>query len=447
VGDLRVLVVDDEPHVRAALASWLREDGYQVLTAESGEQALDRLAARGAEILLVDIKMPGMSGLELQARVRELAPETTVIVMTAHASVETAVQALKQGAYDFIVKPFDPEAMSRLVAKAAERYVLLSENRALRERVSASEPQLIYGPRSPLVPVLAQLEQVAETATSVLISGESGTGKELIAKLLHARSPRRHGPLVVVNCGALAEGVLESELFGHEKGAFTGALARREGKLEQARGGTLFLDEIGDIPPKVQVDLLRVLEERVVVRVGGNQPIAVDFRLVTATHRDLSEEIRGGRFRADLFFRINVFQLSLPPLRERMDDVVLLAEHFRARFAQQMNRRVAGFSREALALLRGQAWPGNVRELQNAIERAVVVCRGGTIEAEHLPFRAQLPEAEGGADATLAGVEERHIRQIVERCQHNVTQAAKLLGIDRVTLHNKLKRYGMARPQ
>jgi len=447
VGELRVLVVDDEPHVRAALASWLREDGYQVLTAESGEQALDRLAARGAEILLVDIKMPGMSGLELQARVRELAPETTVIVMTAHASVETAVQALKQGAYDFIVKPFDPESMSRLVAKAAERYVLLSENRALRERVSASEPQLIYGPRSPLVPVLAQLEQVAETDTSVLISGESGTGKELIAKLLHARSPRRHGPLVVVNCGALAEGVLESELFGHEKGAFTGALARREGKLEQARGGTLFLDEIGDIPPKMQVDLLRVLEERVVVRVGGNQAIAVDFRLVTATHRDLSEEIRGGRFRADLFFRINVFQLSLPPLRARMDDVVLLAEHFRARFAQQMNRRVVGFSREALASLRGQGWPGNVRELQNAIERAVVVCRGGTIEAEHLPFRAQPPEAAGGVDTTLAGVEERHIRQIVERCQHNVTQAAKLLGIDRVTLHNKLKRYGMARPQ
>ncbi|MBK8481564.1 MAG: sigma-54-dependent Fis family transcriptional regulator [Proteobacteria bacterium] len=444
--ELRVLVVDDEPHVRASLASWLREDGYQVQTAESGEQALDRLATTGAAILLIDIQMPGMSGLELQARVRELAPSATVIVMTAHASVETAVQALKQGAYDFIVKPFDPDEMSRLVAKAAERHALISENRALRQRVSAGTPQLIHGPRSPLVGVLGQLEQVAETETSVLISGESGTGKELIARLLHAQSPRRHGPLVVVNCGALAEGVLESELFGHEKGAFTGALGRREGKLEQARGGTLFLDEIGDIPPKVQVDLLRVLEERQVVRVGGNQPIAVDFRLVTATHRALPEEIRAGRFRADLYFRINVFQLTLPPLRERLDDIGLLAEHFRERFARQMNRRVAGFSREALALLCAHGWPGNVRELQNAIERAVVVCRGATLEPEHLPFPWQPREA-GASDETLAAVEERHVRQIVERCQHNVTQAAKLLGIDRVTLHNKLKRYGMVRPQ
>ena len=296
------------------------------------------------QILLVDIKMPGMDGLEVLRKVRETSPETTVIIMTAYASVETAIQALKDGAYDYIVKPFDPEAISRLVKKAAERYTLLSENRDLKARIEAAEPALVTAGGGPMAHVLELVDQVAPTDTSVLVTGESGTGKELVARLIHSRSPRRFGPLCVVNCGALSEGVLESELFGHEKGSFTGAVGRRRGKIELAHEGTLFLDEIGDVPPKVQVDLLRVLQEKQVTRVGGNQPIPVDFRLVTATHRDLEDEVASGRFRQDFFFRIHVFTIELPPLRERQADIPVLAQHFLGRFATAMNRKIGGFS-------------------------------------------------------------------------------------------------------
>jgi two-component system response regulator HydG len=286
------------------------------------------------------------------------------------------------------------------------------------------------------------LEQVAPTDTSVLITGESGTGKELIARLVHAHSSRRFGSFAVVNCGALAEGLLESELFGHERGAFTGAVARHRGKVELAHEGTLFLDEIGDIPAKVQVDLLRVLQERAVVRVGGSATIPVDFRLVTATHRDLEAEVSAGRFREDFFFRVNVFHLSVPALRERPEDVPLLAAHFLARFAGQMNRRIEGFTDEAMAALCAYPWPGNVRELQNAIERAVVLCRDQRIGAALLPF-AHAPVLD---DLSLEAMESAHIRKVLAGCGFNVTQAAGLLRIDRVTLYNKMKKYGIERP-
>ncbi len=307
----RLLVVDDEQHVRTSLACWFREEGYEVDVAAGGKEALATIARTPVDILLVDIKMPGMDGLELQRRARELAPDATVIIMTAYAAVETAVQAMKEGAYDYIVKPFDPEELSRLVRKAAERYTLLTQNRALRERLEAAAPVLITAGTGAMGEVLALIDQVGPTETSVLITGESGTGKELVARLLHSRSNRKFGAFVPVNCGALAEGVLESELFGHEKGAFTGAVSRRHGKLELASEGTLFLDEIGDVPPKVQVDLLRVLQERTIVRVGGNASLNVDFRLVTATHRDLEAEVGAGRFREDFFYRINVFRIQL----------------------------------------------------------------------------------------------------------------------------------------
>ena len=439
---VRILVVDDEQHIRNSLAAWFREEGYEVGVAASGRDALAAIAREGTHILLVDIKMPGMDGLELQRKVHELAPDATIIIMTAYASVETAVQALKEGAYDYIVKPFDPEAVSRLVRKAAERYSLLAENRALRERIAGALPALITSGSAAMGKVNELVEQVAPTDTSVLITGESGTGKELVARLIHAKSNRRFGPFVVENCGALAEGVLESELFGHERGAFTGAVGRHRGKVEMANEGTLFLDEIGDVPPKVQVDLLRVLQEREVKPVGGNETIKVDFRLVTATHRDLEAEVASGRFRDDFYFRINVFQIQLPPLRERPGDVPALAEHFLTQFSTQMNRRISGFSPEAMAALVGYPWPGNVRELANAIERAVVLCRGERIEAGHFPFVA--PPDSG--DRSLAAFEEAHIRQVLAACSHNVAQAARELDIDRVTLYNKMKKYGIERP-
>ena len=438
----RILIVDDERHVRESLAAWFREDGYRVETAASGKEALTSLAREGADILLVDIKMPGMDGLEVQRKASEVVPDATVIIMTAYAAVETAVQAMKEGAYDYIVKPFDPEDLTRLVKKAAERYTLMSENRALRERIEAAQPRLVAAQGGPMAAVLDMVDQVAPTDTTVLITGESGTGKELMARLIHGRSGRRFGPFVAVNCGALAEGVLESELFGHEKGAFTGAVARRHGKVELANEGTLFLDEVGDVPAKVQVDLLRVLEQRTLTRVGGNQQISVDFRLITATHRDLDEEMAAGRFRDDFFYRINVFRIQVPPLRERPEDIVLLAEHFRAKFSSQMNRRIGGFEEDAMAALCSYPWPGNVRELQNAVERAVVVCRGDELQLPHFPILSGFRER----DDSLQAIEADHVRRVLVACSFNVTRAAEILGIDRVTLYSKMKKYGISRP-
>jgi DNA-binding NtrC family response regulator len=438
----RILVVDDEPVVRESLREWFAEDGHTVEVAASGREALQAISRSPWDILLVDIRMPGMDGLELQRRLKEITPDAIVIIMTAYASVETAVEALKEGAYDYIVKPFDPEAVSRLVRKAAERYSLLAENRALRERIAAASPALITSGSPAMAKVIELVDQVAPTDTNVLITGESGTGKELVAHLIHDKSTRRFGPFVVENCGALAEGVLESELFGHERGAFTGAVGRHRGKIEMANEGTLFLDEIGDVPPKVQVDLLRVLQEHELKRVGGNETIKVDFRLVTATHRDLEAEVASGRFRDDFYFRINVFQIPLPPLRERAGDVPALAKHFLQQFANQMNRRIPGFSPDAMAALVAYPWPGNVRELANAVERAVVLCRGDRIEASHFPFAG--PPA--SANLSLAAVEEAHIRQILAACSYNVAQAARELDIDRVTLYNKMKKYGIERP-
>jgi DNA-binding NtrC family response regulator len=439
---IRILVVDDEQHVRSSLAIWFREEGYQVSVAEGGKEALEIASREPPDILLVDIKMPGMDGLEVQRRMHAMLPEATVILMTAYAAVDTAVQALKDGAYDYIVKPFDPDDLSRLVRKAAERYSLLTENRELRKRLESSIPQIIAAPAGPMAAVLEEADRVAPTDTNVLIGGESGTGKELMARRIHARSRRALGPLVVVNCGALAESVLESELFGHEKGAFTGAVAKRRGKLELAHEGTLFLDEVADIPPKMQVDLLRALEERKVTRVGGNTPVNTNFRLLVATNRDLEAEVAAGRFREDLFFRIHVFHIELPPLRDRPEDVPLLAEAFLARFAEQMNRKIDGISPEAMAALCSHPWPGNVRELQNAIERAVVVCRGRTVLPEHFPF-AMGPRME---NLSLSHMEEVHIRRVLAMFGFNVSRAASELGVDRVTLYNKMKKFGIQRP-
>jgi len=443
----RILIVDDELIVRKSLASWFQEEGYSVDVAESGKQTLEKLVENDWDIFLLDIKMPGMDGLELQRKIKEIHPNASVIIMTAYASVETAVEAMKQGAYDYIVKPFEPDDLEHMVRNATERKQLMTANSQLREKIEEMSPYHgIVGKSQAIRKVLEEIRMVAESDTTVLIRGESGTGKEVVARAIHATSLRRYMPIVVVNCGALAEGVLESELFGHEKGAFTGAHYRRKGKLEMADGGTLFLDEIGDIGLKTQVDLLRVLEEKKICRVGGNTYLPVDFRLVTATNKSLEEMVSEGTFREDFYYRLNVYSISIPPLRQRTEDVPLLVDHFLRRFSNSMNKPVPSVSQEAMALLLGHDWPGNVRELQNAMERAVLISQGGEIVPEALPFYSGASQP-AGPGKSLAEAESVHIHKVLQESEWNISRAARLLQIDRVTLYNKMKRYGLRRDQ
>jgi DNA-binding NtrC family response regulator len=444
--NLKILVVDDEAIVRESLGGWFREDGHSVDTAEDARQALHRLAANRYDIALVDIKMPGMDGLELQARMAAASPDLTIIIMTAYATVESAVRALKAGAYDYVTKPFDPDELSHLIHRAAEHRSLKAENIRLKENIEViTTPSPIIGSSPAIRRVMDLVGTVSATDATVLITGESGTGKELVARAIHAGSARRYNPLVVVNCGALAEGILESELFGHEQGAFTGARYRRKGKFEAADGGTIFLDEVGDVSPRVQVDLLRVLEEKTVTRLGGNTPIPVDFRVVAATNRDLHGMVRSGEFREELYWRLNVFVIDIPPLRARREDIPLLAEHFLARFSQAMNRKDMRLSPEALEALQAYAWPGNVRELQNAVERAVVVGSPPLIEVKDLPVRVTGHPA-GPGPSSLAECERTHIESVLSSTGWNISQGARVLGVDRVTLYNKIRKYDLKKP-
>jgi DNA-binding NtrC family response regulator len=445
--DARILIVDDETIVRQSLRSWFREDGYFVDAAESAHEALEKLTQGPWDIFLLDIRMPGMDGLELQRRIKEVSPDATIIIMTAYGSVETAVEAMKQGAYDYILKPFDPDDLEHLIHNALERRQLVSENAQLRNKIDELNlMHEIVGKSAPMRRVLEQVAMISESETTALIRGESGTGKELIARAIHANSKRRYLPIVVVNCGALSEGVLESELFGHEKGAFTGAQYRRKGKFEMADGGTLFLDEIGDISLKTQVDLLRVLEEKKICRVGGNTELPVDFRLISATNKNLEAMVSEGKLREDLYYRINVFSITLPPLRERRDDIRLLVEHFVSKFASGMNRPITGVSADALEMLTCYDWPGNARELQNAIERAVLVAKGQQIQPADLPFQTAGAKNQV-AGKSLSEVERQHIKTVLDEAGWNVYRAARLLEIDRVTLYNKIKKYGFKRNQ
>jgi DNA-binding NtrC family response regulator len=446
-GNPWILIVDDELIVRDSLKAWFRDEGYGVEVASSAKEALERMARQDFDIFLVDIKMAGMDGLELQQRIRHVKPDATVIIMTAYASVETAVQALKQGAYDYITKPFDPDDLEHLVRNAVERQRLQRENEALRTSLKeVSHFPDILGDSTPMRRVKELIETVAPTEATVLILGESGTGKELVAKAIHAASLRRFMPLVTVNCGALPEGLLESELFGHERGAFTGAQYRRKGKFELADGGSLFLDEIADISLKTQTDLLRVLEEKQICRVGGSRMIPVDFRVIAATNKDLSAMVADKSFREDLYYRVNVFQIPLPPLRERMEDLPVLADHFVGRAAQRVGKSVRLISRPALELLQNHPWPGNVRELQNAIERALVVTKGEELQASDFSLEVRENKDDKEADRStipLSEVEKRHIESALHEHRWNISQCARLLGIDRATLYNKIKRYGL----
>jgi DNA-binding NtrC family response regulator len=441
----KLLIVDDELSVRDSLAKWFHEEGYEVGIAEDANDALTRLAESDWDAALIDIKMHGIDGIELQRRIHELKPELIVIMMTGYASVETAVAALKNGAYDYVTKPLDPDEIAHLVKKALAHKRTQEENVLLRETVAeVARPDDIVGQSSIMQKLFDAIETVGPTDATVLITGESGTGKELVARAIHHASPRKFHPLVVIHCGALTETLLESELFGHEKGAFTGAQYRKKGKFEIAEGGTVFLDEIGDISLKTQTDLLRVLQEREIVRVGGNQPIKVDFRCIAATNRDLEQAIEEGKFRPDLFYRLNVFRIELPALRERRDDVPILVNHFVRKFSLQMNKKITRVSPAAMNLLQQQPWSGNVRELENAVERAMVVAQEPEIRETDFVFKAAT--VPNGAPKSLDEVEKAHILRTLENVGWNQTRAAEILNIDRVTLHHKLKRYGWSKP-
>jgi len=440
-----ILVVDDEEIVRDSLASWLEEDGYDVDTAPNGPTALTKVAQHAYAVLLVDLKMPGMDGLEVLAQARSLQPDVPVIIMTAYATVDTAVQAMKQGAYDYLVKPFEPEELSLMVGKLTNAQALRRENVLLRKALKRQFEFKDLVSKSPKMEAVFDLARTAAKSNStVLILGESGTGKELLARAIHAGSPRQAGPFVGVSCAALTESLLESELFGHEKGAFSGAAASARGKFEIAAGGSLFLDEIGDISPKLQLDLLRVLDAREFRRVGGSQVIKTDVRILAATNRDLKKLVESGAFREDLYYRLNVIPVTLPPLRERKEDIPLLVEHFLAQFQTEMRKPLEGVSAEVLEMLMAHDWPGNVRELRNVLERGAVMARGPIItplELEltppGLPTGAMPTE---GSDS-LRDVERKHILAMLKQHNWNITRSAKALGIDRVTLYNKIKRY------
>jgi two-component system response regulator HydG len=441
-----ILIVDDELSVRDSLLHWFRKDGFRVASAQSGTAALQALEQARYDVVLLDIKMPGMDGMELQARIHAIDATIVVIMMTAFASVDTAVRALKQGAFDYVTKPIDPDELSHLVGRALKERKLEAENTQLRETIAElSSGDFIVGDSPAMRNVMAMIAQVAETNATVMIRGESGTGKELVARTIHANSARRFFPIVPVNCGALPDTLLESELFGHEKGAFTGAQFRRKGRLEMADNGTLFLDEIGTISHKMQVDLLRVLESSEVMRLGGSRPVKLDFRVICATHEDLERAVAEGRFRQDLYYRLNVFAIKLPALRERREDIPALAKHFLDKLAKEMDKRVSEISPEAMQKIAAHDWPGNVRELANAIERAMVVSRNGVIAPDDLPFATTGGTGVVPGAGSLAEMEKVHIAATLARTGWNITQAADVLEIDRATLYNKIKKYGLQR--
>lgn len=441
----KLLIVDDEMSVRDSLAKWFSEEGYEVGTAENASEALTRVAETTYDVALVDIKMRGTDGIELQRRLHEIYPDMLVIIMTGYASVETAIAALKNGAYDYVNKPLDPDEIAHLITKAMTHRRTQQENARLKETVAEiARPSDIIGQSTAMKHIFDAIETVAPTDATVLITGESGTGKELVARAIHSGSTRRFHPLVVIHCGALTETLLESELFGHEKGAFTGAQYRKKGKFEIAEGGTVFLDEIGDISLKTQTDLLRVLQEREIVRVGGNQTIKVDFRCVAATNKNLEQLIEEGKFRPDLYYRLNVFHIELPALRERREDIPLLVDHFVRKFSREMNKKITRVSPTAMSLLQQQQWPGNIRELENAVERAMVVAQEPELREPDFTLKSR----NGGATSevrSLEDVEKAHILRVLDECGGNQTKAAEALGIDRVTLHHKLKKYGWSR--
>jgi two-component system response regulator HydG len=438
-----IMVVDDERIVRESLYHWFNKGGYTVDTAASGREALEKLARFPFELLFVDIKMPGMNGLELLEKVKADYPSTVVIIITAYGSIESAVEAMKMGASDYLMKPFKPDHLALVMEKIDQQLRMAGKYSHLKEVLEKKTRfDNIIGESPPMQAVFDMIRQVAGQDASVQLSGETGTGKELVAKAIHAKSRRAQYPFVAINCGALPENLLETELFGHQKGAFTGAAQSRKGFLEVVSGGTLFLDEVGEISMKMQIDLLRVLEEKRISRVGSSHGIPVDFRLITATSKNLEKAIADNCFREDFFYRINVIQIEIPPLRARKDDIPLLVSHFLSKYSHETTKQVDHISRDALKILQGYHWPGNVRELENAMERAVVLSKGRSLGVDDFAF---LHPAAAGPIRTgsLLDVEKAYIQQVLGECDWNITRAAEILDINRVTLHKKIKRYNL----
>ncbi|HEY1959747.1 MAG TPA: sigma-54 dependent transcriptional regulator [Polyangiaceae bacterium] len=451
----RILIVDDEANARAALSEILHDEGYQTETAADGFKALRKLEEFQPDVILTDVKMPGLDGIAFMDKARAAAPSAVFIVMTAFGTISSAVAAVKKGADNYLTKPLEYEALSAVIERAMEKARLLQETRRLRDRLRERNAFHHIVTDDPKMKELLQLVgQVGPSKASVLITGESGTGKELIAEAIHAASPRAREPLVRLNCAALAEGLLESELFGHERGAFTGAVSRREGRFKQADGGTLFLDEASEIPLGTQVKLLRALQEKSFERVGGNETLKVDVRIIAATNRDLDAAIKAGKFREDLFYRLNVVPIELPPLRERRRDIPLLASFFLKRYADENGRVIESISEEALDVFASYAWPGNVRELENVIERAVVLCDGTAIEKRHLPSSLRGGEAAlVGAGAppvpgtSIYDLERWAILKTLEACGGSTSKAAIILGISTRKVQYKLHEYSGEKPE
>ncbi|MFO7772915.1 MAG: sigma-54 dependent transcriptional regulator [Dehalococcoidia bacterium] len=440
---VKILVVDDEAIVRESLSEWLQDAGYQVFTAEDGYKALDVIERENPGIMIADLIMPGMDGIELMKRAKERQPRIEVIIITAYASIPTAITAMKEGAYDYIEKPFCPERAQSVVEKLSQYRELVEENISLRQRLEDHYRfENIIAKSSKMQRLIELIKVVGKSNATVLITGESGTGKELVARAIHSQSHRHNKSFIAVSCAALPESLLESELFGHEKGSFTGAYTQKKGKFEFANGGTLFLDEIGEMSANIQVHLLRVLEEKEFTRVGGNEPIRVDVRVISATNKDLRKAIEKREFREDLYYRLNVVNIELPPLRERREDIPLLAEHFLHKFASENRKEIAGFAPDAMEFLLNHDWPGNVRELENAIERAVILAKDSLITITGLPQKGTSPSNSPAGGKNLKEIEKDHILNTLRETDENYSKAARILGISRMTLYKKAKEYG-----
>ncbi len=435
-----ILVVDDESIVRESLHDWLDSVGYKVVTAESGEEALRIIQQKKIKIMLADLIMPGINGIELMKKAKEIVPAISTVIITAHGTIQTAITAIREGAYDYVEKPFCPEKVELLIKNLVEHHDLIEENISLRRKVEEKyhfEGIIAKSPK--MLKIFELIKTIAPTTATVLIIGETGTGKEVIARAIHHQSQRRNKPFIATSCAALPESLLESELFGHEKGSFTGAVERKKGKFEAGDRGTLFLDEIGEINANTQVHLLRALEEKKITRVGGNEEIEVDVRVISATNRDLRSMVKQEKFREDLYYRLNVVTIDLPLLKDRREDILPLAHHFLKKYTEENKKSIKKFSSEVVKFMLNYSWPGNVRELENMIERGVILSKANSITLDELPQDIIHPSPVEGK--TIEAVERNHIINVLEETKGNITKAAEILGIRRMTLYNKLKKY------
>ncbi|MCK4352218.1 sigma-54-dependent Fis family transcriptional regulator [candidate division WOR-3 bacterium] len=441
----KILIVDDESVLRETLSDWLQKESYNTETAITGEEAIEKNKNNKFDIAIVDLKLPGIDGIEVLRRLKKMNPEMPVIIITAYASIETAVEAMKQGAYDYFVKPFNLEEVSLVIKKIIEHQKLITENIALREQLRERYSfENVIGKSQKMQEIFKLIEAIADSNSTILIQGESGTGKEIIARAIHQRSSRANRPFITVNCAAIPENLLESELFGYEKGAFTGAIQTKKGRFELANGGTLFMDEITDMKPNTQVDLLRVLQEREFRRVGGGKLIPIDVRIITSSNKNIEEEVASGNLREDLYYRLNVISIQLPPLRERREDIPLLVQHFLKKYSKKTNRVIKGMSKEALELFTRYNWPGNVRELENVIERAVILGKDEFLMPNDLPRiikEVKKDKPHYPPNKSLGEVEKEYITNVLQETGWNLSKTAKTLKINRTTLYNKIKKY------